>query len=227
VSGDWERAIAMGMRGMDLGEAKGYRRLAVRCLHVLVPIGAVRGERSLLERSAAFYESLAGKFEFPDSPYTRIIKPAQDLELAAAGLMEPPEIGVEGRIPGFADEPGGGSWSTAQDRVFRHWLETGQLDGAAQALAALTEAMPRYKSASTLGRGTHALMRGRLALARGDLDEAVAAGQAALGQFRTSNAPWWMAKAMRLLERAGSADQALVGEVEAIEHRLGAREPTK
>ncbi|MEP7159325.1 MAG: hypothetical protein ABI797_07840, partial [Chloroflexota bacterium] len=67
----------------------------------------------------------------------------------------------------------------------------------------------------------------RLALARADMDGAAAAATAALVHFRSSNAPWWLAKALRLLERAGAADASLLDEVADIERQLGAREPTK
>ena len=226
ICGDWERALAAGRRAIDAGEANAYRRLTVRAIHVVVPIAAVRGDRPVLQRATAFYRSLEGKFEFPDSPYSRIVRPAQDLELARAGLMAAPAIDVEGRIAGFSEEPGGGSWSAAVDRIFRHWLEVGDVDGAARALAALTEALPRYRSLSSLGRGTYELMRGRLALARGETDPAVEAASAALDGFRVSDAPWWMAKAIRLLERAGAADYGLLAEVFEIERALGAAAPT-
>ncbi len=226
VSSDWDRATAAGRRAMDLGEANAYLRLTVRTIHVMVPIAAARGDRGMLERAARFYESLVGKFEFPDSPYSRVIRTAQDVELAAAGLREPFVPEVEPRLVSFEDDPSGPSWSAALDRVFRSWIEAGEVDGATRALDGMTAALPRFPKASALGLGTHLLMQGRLALARGERDGAEAAGRAALERFRTSNAPWWIAKAMRLLERAGAADEELVREVEEIEARLGAVGPT-
>jgi class 3 adenylate cyclase/tetratricopeptide (TPR) repeat protein len=226
ISGDWERAMAAGSTAMDIGEQNAYRRLTVRTVHVVVPVAAVRGDRGTLERAAAFYASLIGKFEFPDSPYSRVIRTAQDLELAAAGLVPAYVPEVEPRLVSFADDPGGGSWSAALDRVFRSWIEAGELDGAARALAALEEALPRYANVSSLGRGTHQLLRARLTAARGEQDQAASAGRAALDHFRQSSAPWWMAKAIRLLERSAGAGDELIGEVEQIESRLGALGPT-
>jgi len=86
--------------------------------------------------------------------------------------------------------------------------------------------MPTLPRVSSLGRGTHELLRGRLALARGEAGVASSAAGAALERFRLSAAPWWMAKAIRLLERSGAADHRLVGEAFEIERRLGAVRPT-
>jgi hypothetical protein len=80
---------------------------------------------------------------------------------------------------------------------------------------------------SSLGVGTYELLRGRLALALGDAADANALGLAALARFRVSKAPWWIAKAIRLLERAGAADPSLLSEVGQIERMLGAVEPTR
>ena len=227
ISGDWDRAVAAGTRAMDLGEQNAYRRLNVRIVHVMVPIAAVRGDRAMLERAAAFYASIEGKFQFPDSPYARVVRAAQDLELATTGLAPYDLPEVEPRIVAFEDEPAGGSWSAALDRVFRAWIEAANLDGAARAVAAMEAALPRYQGLSSLGRGTFELLRGRLALARGARDDASIAARAALEQFRRSQAPWWIAKAIRLLERAGSADYQTVSEVFEIERRLGATEPIR
>jgi hypothetical protein len=54
----------------------------------------------------------------------------------------------------------------------------------------------------------------------------VSDASAALDHFRTSDAPWWKAKAIRLLERSGSANSQLIEEVEQIERALGAVGPT-
>jgi hypothetical protein len=65
--GDWDLALEVGGRAIDLGIANAYRRLTVRTWHVLVPIALVRGDRQLLQRSADWYDALTGAF--PDSPY--------------------------------------------------------------------------------------------------------------------------------------------------------------
>jgi hypothetical protein len=154
------------------------------------------------------------------------VRPAQDLELAAAGLVAPFVPDVEPRIASFADEPGGPSWSAALDRVFRSWIEVADIDGAARALSTMTAALPGFTRPTSFGLGTYELLRARLALARRDNVLAKEAGWAGLELFRVSSAPWWIAKAIRLLERAGSADHELVTEVEQIEARLRAISPS-
>jgi tetratricopeptide (TPR) repeat protein len=226
VSGDWARAREVGGRAIEVGQANAYLRMTVRTWHVLIPIAGATGDRATLDEAARWYRSLEGKFEFPDSPYSRVIRVAQDLEMAAAGLWPELVPEVEPRIASYNDDPSGPSWSAALDRVFRAWLEAGDLDGAARAFAALDEAVARMGSVTNLGHGAHRLMAGRLALARGDRDAAASAGRAALEHFRASNAPWWMAKAMRLVERSGAADDEMLGQVREIEHKLGSAGPT-
>jgi hypothetical protein len=226
VSGDWDRATMVGLRAIDVGEANGYRRMTVRTLHVLIPIASVRGERSVLERAATWYGSFDGEATTVGSPYAMVIRPAQDLELAAAGLLSYRVPQVEPRIASF-NHAGGPSWSAALDRVFRAWLEAGELEGAGRALARLSESLEEMGDESSLGLGTHMLMLGRLALAQKQARQASDHALAALDHFRTSSAPWWIAKAIRLIERAGAASGAMLLEVEQIERRLGAREPTR
>ncbi len=227
VLGDWDRAIRAGARAMDAGEANAYLRLTVRTVHVMVPIASVRGERSILERAAVFYAGLVGKFEFPDSPYSRVVRPAQDLELAAAGLMPPFDLEVEPRLVAFEGEPGGASWTAALDRVFRAWLAAGEIDGAARALAVMGAALPKYTNVSSLGKGTVQLLRARLMEAQQQPSAAAEAAHAALAEFRVSGAPWWMAKALRVLDRIGSAEPALLSEALEIERLLGTTGPTR
>jgi hypothetical protein len=225
VHGDWDRAMEAGLRAVDMGEANAYLRLTVRTLHVLIPIASVRGERSVLERAASWYRSLEGKFEFPDSPYARIIREAQNLELAAHGLWQAEVPEVEPRIASF-EGASGPSWSAALDRVLRAWVEAGQLDGAERALERLAATLASAAQTTSLELGTHDLMRARLTLAKGEMARAAELATAALARFRSSEAPWWIAKALRLLERAGGADERLVAEAQRIEAALKATAPT-
>jgi class 3 adenylate cyclase len=225
VLGNWDRALELGRRTIDLGISNAYRRLTVRTWHVLVPIALVRGDIELLRRAADWYAALSGPF--PDSPYARVMRPAQDLAFAEAGLVPAFTLDIEPRIASYQEEPGGPSWTAAADRVFRSWLETGDVDGAARILGAMSEAMPRYVNASSLGRGTYELLRGRLLLAQSDASAAGDAAYAAITHFRVSKAPWWIAKAIRLKLRAGPSDTALEREVVEIEQQLGAVAPTR
>jgi hypothetical protein len=69
-------------------------------------------------------------------------------------------------------------------------------------------------------------MRARLTLAKGEMARAAELATAALARFRSSEAPWWIAKALRLLERAGGADERSVAEAQRIEAALKATAPT-
>jgi hypothetical protein len=89
------------------------------------------------------------------------------------------------------------------------------------------ESAARSTRVSELGHGTYRLLRGRIALGNGHKSEAAKHAGAALDHFRLSDAPWWKAKAIRLLERAGAADHPLITEVEQIERALGTAGPTK
>jgi hypothetical protein len=73
---------------------------------------------------------------------------------------------------------------------------------------------------TVLSRSTEAILRSRLALARADVETAMAAAEEALAET-AGRAPWWRAKAIRVLERAGAANAHLVDEARSIERRLG------
>ena len=72
-----------------------------------------------------------------------------------------------------------------------------------------------------LGRGSEALLRARLLAMQGDPRGATEQSQRALSELRACRAPWWIAKAIRVVESAGAAGRDLVQEAEAIERRLG------
>ncbi len=227
AAGDWDRALEHCAATMDIGEANDYLRLTVRTIHVAVPIGAARADRGVLERCARWYLSLEGKFDFPDSPYSRVIRTAQDLDLAESGLWPDFMPEVESRIVSFGDDANLPSWAAAVDRVVRAWVAAGELDGAQRAIEAMAAAIAASRNVAHLGRGTLELMRGRVAAARHERAAASAAGRLALDHFRISAAPWWMAKAIRLLERSDSADERLVVEAALIERRLRAAFATR
>jgi hypothetical protein len=191
---------------------------------VLVPIATVRGDVALLKRAADWYATLSGPM--PDSPYARVMRPSQDLAFAEAGLMEPISLEVEPRIASYQEQLGGPTWTAALDLVFRSWIDEGNLAGAARIVAAMTDAQARYTAVRPMGLGTVDLIRGRLALAQGELAVASEAAQSALEHYRRIRAPWWIAKAIRLKLRAGAMDAGLEQEVTEIERQLGAVAPT-
>ena len=92
---------------------------------MLVPIALVRSDHQLLRRASDWYDALTG--QFPDSPYARVMRPAQDLAFAAAGIKPAQTLEVEPRIASYQEEPTGPSWTAAADAVFCHWLDQARL----------------------------------------------------------------------------------------------------
>jgi len=72
-----------------------------------------------------------------------------------------------------------------------------------------------------LGRGTHALIEGALALAENRIEAATSSADRATKMFRGCRAPWWVWKALRALESAGGATPDLVREADEIGQALG------
>ena len=99
------------------------------------------------------------------------------------------------------------------------WLESGDHDSVAEALDRMHARLVSERS-TALARATEALLRARLLLARGENDDAAAAAERALGELG-DRAPWWRAKTIRVLERAGTASPDLLEEARTIETRLG------
>jgi hypothetical protein len=100
----------------------------------------------------------------------------------------------------------GPSWLACLETVVESWLEAGELDGTEQALDRMRVRLDPSPSAR-LSRATEAILRGRLRLAQGKVEPALTAAEQAL-EYTSGGAPWWRAKAIRVLEAAGSASPA-------------------
>src|SRR5205823_4979896 len=100
--------------------------------------------------------------------------------------------------------------------VVGSWLDAGDYEGAGLALDRM-RARLGVREATGLARGVEALLRARLLLAREDVGGATVEANRAVAALR---APWWRAKAIRLLEQAGAASPSVVEEAERIEARL-------
>jgi hypothetical protein len=194
VSGDWDGAVAAARRALDIGIASGYDRAVVRTWSAVLPIAAARGERALLEEAHVW---LTERFREPESPspYALIMQSARLLELVGLGLREPFVPAVEERLPSFGLPYSTPSWLAGIETVFDSWLGAGELEGASRALERMAAGAGR--GSATLGRATGALFAAKLLAARGE-DPAEEAARALAG-FRESQAPWWIAKALRLL----------------------------
>jgi class 3 adenylate cyclase/tetratricopeptide (TPR) repeat protein len=211
--GDWDAAIANGLAAVAYGEARAFYRLVVRSWFTLRPIAVARGGTDLLEQAYPRFEARQGME--PDSFFARIVVTAIHLAFADAGLEPAFVPDVELRLPCFDMDHGAPSWLASVEAVVDCWLAAGELDGVEAALERMRASLDRSPP-SSLAVATEALLRARLLARRGSVGEAIAAAQAA----RVVRAPWWRAKASRLVgELAGDA-QAL-HDAELLEQSLG------
>ena len=211
--GDWDAAIASGLEAVAYGEARGFYRLVVRSWFALRPIAVARGSTALLRQAYPRFEARQGLE--PDSYFARIVTTAMHLSFADAGLEPPFVPDVELRLPCFDMDHSGPSWLAAVDEVVGCWLAVGELDGAELALARMRASFERVPP-TNLALATEALLRARLLARRGATDQALAAARAA----RDVRAPWWRARAARLVGELAGDDQAL-REAQALETSLG------
>ena len=212
VSGDWDGAVASARHALEVGARNGYDRAVVRTWSALLPIAAARRDNELLREGHVW---MSDRFREPEnpSPYALVIGAARQLEIASGGLREPFVPAVEERIRSFELRYSSPSWLAALETVLDAWLLAGEVEGAARALERMRIAAAQPEVA-TLGRATFALLCGKL-LAAGGKDPSEEARRALAG-FRASKAPWWVAKALRLI----ATDETLADAVE-IESALG------
>jgi hypothetical protein len=219
TAGAWDDALAYGVRAVTLAEANGYRRLGVRAFFVVTVIAAQRGDLALGERCRDYFDALEGPM--PDSPYARVMRAGLDLYLSDLGLREPFVPEVDARVASFSGQPMGlASFCAATERIVQAWLDH-DLDGAGRIMPVIagSAALP---GSTELSRATADLLLARLLAATGrPVAEVAAAARSSLQRARSVAAPWWVAKAIRTLEAAGSADPQLVAEADALERDLG------
>ena len=212
VSGNWDGAVASAREALEIGVRNGYDRAVVRTWSTLLPIAAARRDIELLRESHAW---MSDRFREPEnpSPYALVIGAARQLEIASGGLRESFVPAVDERIRSFELRYSSPSWLAALETVFDAWLAAGEIGGAARALEKMRITASEPETA-TLGRATFALLCGKLLVARGE-DPSDQASRALAG-YRTSQAPWWIAKALRLI----ATDETVADAVE-IEAELG------
>ncbi len=218
VSGRWDGALESGLRGIELGERNGYHRPVVRNWFVLLPIAQARGMADLLQRGFQWFQE---RMPPATASWQLMMVAGAHLRFADGGL-EPPFVPDPGpRLPAFSELQARPGWFATAERVATSWLEDGRLDAVRAALDAMA-ATPRLPS---LGLGIERHLRSRLLAAEGHPPQSTAAAREALGAFRVSSAPWWMAKAIRHLERAGDASPEELTEAARIERELGLAGP--
>jgi hypothetical protein len=214
-SGRWDEAIEAGLSAIELGETHDYHRVVVRSWFVLLPIASAQGRGDLIRQACPRFEARRGRE--PDSYYARIVATAVQLHFAAAGLVPPFVPEVAKRLSSFDLDHSGPSWFAGVETIVDAWLHASDYDGTQLALDRM-RARLEVGRPTGLARGVEALLRASLLLARGEADGAVAQANSALAVIR---APWWRAKAIRVLERAGAAETLQLDEVRSIEARLG------
>ncbi|MGZ4152306.1 MAG: ATP-binding protein, partial [Actinomycetota bacterium] len=221
VSGDWTLAWEAGLRAIDLGERNAYHRAVVRTWAALVPIADATGDVDALRRARAWF--VEHDDVFPDSPYARLVRSTASLAFERAG-MEAISTSTPGWLEGSIESeweelP---SWFGGVEIIVRSWLALGQIDAVRAWLLRYDEV--KGPEPSLLGRAVGALLEARTRQVEGAEAAAVAeSAREALALARNVPAPWWIAKALRELERVREASSAEVDEATAIRRRLGVR----
>jgi tetratricopeptide (TPR) repeat protein len=182
-SGDWDDAVAAGLRAIEVGEAHDMHRPVVRSWFALRPIAVARGDLALLAQAYPRFAARAGVE--PDSPYARIVSTAMHVSFADAGLERHFVPDVEQRLRSFELDHTSPSWLAAIETIVGAWITAGELDGARRALDVMRARLSRG-SPTRLALVTHAVLRAR----RG---EPIAPDVA-------TESPWWRWKVLRELD---------------------------
>jgi class 3 adenylate cyclase/tetratricopeptide (TPR) repeat protein len=219
VSGDWDQAWKRGLSALGLAESNAYHRVAVRSWFTLCPIAAAQGRTDVLDRAQRWlqeHESI-----LPPSPYGRFMRTAMDLHCARFGIVPGFTPEADALLESFEEWGTLPSWYSAVEAVVGGLLRAGEVEGARKIL----DRMARWNDfplTSELGRSIESLLRARLLHAeRTQPDRVAERARRALKGFRSSKALWWIAKAIRLLDRIGKASSAESAEAARIEESLG------
>jgi tetratricopeptide (TPR) repeat protein len=204
--GDWDAAVAAGLRAADLVERYGYRRAGIRSWYVLLPIASARGDQELLRRGHELSERFRPHFPVVPAPWARVMSTAADLRFQAAGLSrtaryEPDE---DAALPAFDDWAQLPSWYEAVEVLLAAWLAEPAVERVRAALEAAERAVERAPERPLLFQALLEFLRARMG--EGDARRAADA-------FREIGVPAWQARARRLLGEDAEA--------EALERQLG------
>lgn len=214
VSGEWDAAVEAGLHAVDLGERNSYHRAVVRTWFAIVPIAGARRDVAVLARASDWFAAhgLSAANAASMSPYAHLMASATELVFAKSGIGAEPEPDVEVCLADLASFGSLPSWLAAIDELLGWWVERGEQDVVRRALE--RRAGARLDDPQLLlGLGVDELVAARL---DGDADHA----REALRYFRDCRAPWWTAKALRVLESLGAADGAEIAEAAAFEGAL-------
>ncbi|MGZ6271207.1 MAG: adenylate/guanylate cyclase domain-containing protein [Candidatus Limnocylindrales bacterium] len=218
AGGAWDAAVAAALKAIGIAERFGYDRAAVRTWFVLTPMAEARRDRGILEHAAAWFERHAASF--PHSPYGLVQHAAVELRLAAAGLGSAPTLDDEVLLEGLGLDDGSADWLAAVERIVAGALEAGGPELASVIVAQLPPIEPG--EGRPLVRASGALIRAGVGAATaGAAAMALAQAREALREARAAKAPWWTARAIRLLAGLEAASAAELSEADATERRLG------
>jgi len=222
VSGDWGKAWEGGLSALGLAESNAYHRVAVRSWFTLGPIAAAQGRADVLERAQRWLQEHENIL--PPSPYGRFMRTAMDVHSARFGIVPGFTPEADALLETFEEWGSLPSWYSAVEAVVGELLRAGEVEGARQIL----DRMARWNDfplTSEFGRSVEALLRARLLHAEQTHPDRVAeSARRALKGFRSGKALWWIAKAIRLLERIGEASPAESAEAARIEQSLAIAE---
>jgi class 3 adenylate cyclase/tetratricopeptide (TPR) repeat protein len=221
LTGDWDGALAAGLRAVDLAERNAYRRAGIRSWYAILPIAAARQDEELLRRAHAFSKRFRPHFPAVPAPWARVMSTAADLRFAALGwsrtaIYEPDD---DAALPAFDDASQLPSFCDAADAVLGAWLADGAHERVREALAVAAAAVERAPFRPVTWSAVVTLLRTRLCATVGETVD-VGALRAEIDAFRSVPAPAWLARGLRQLEALGAATAEEVAEVEAIERRL-------
>ena len=192
--GRWDEALALGTSTVESAERNAYERLAFRTYVVLLPMAAERRDPSMANRYRAWHDANTERLPTVHSPYARLLRAAIDAWSATARggrPAAPPDETVDAIIPMINPH-----FVAAIETVTRAWLDAGRADLA-------TAAGQRVAGFVDEGDATP-LMHASSALIGAWLGQTEPA--AAVEAARATDAPWWIARALRA---AGSTAEAL------------------
>jgi class 3 adenylate cyclase len=218
--GEWDTGVAAALAGLDIADRFGYDRAAVRTWSALTPMAEARGDRPTLVRAATWFE--AHRASFPHSPYGAVLHAAVDARLAAAGLGAPAELDDPTLLRGVALDDDSPEWLAAIERVVAAAIEAGRPEIGRGIVERFPEAHPG-DGHSPLLAASRSLVRAMLAVEGPLSGSAAAEARDAADLARAAAAPWWVARALRLLERAGAAPAGAAAEATALERGMGIR----
>jgi class 3 adenylate cyclase/tetratricopeptide (TPR) repeat protein len=222
LTGDWDVALAAGLRAVDLAERNAYRRAGIRSWYAILPIAAARRDEEVLRRAHAFSSRFRPHFPTVPAPWARVMSTAADLRFAALGwprtaIYEPDD---DAAVPAFDDAGQLPSFCDAADAVIGAWLADGAYERVRAALAVAAAAVERAPARPVTWPAVMTLLRARLGATLGDPVD-VGALRPAIDALRSVPAPAWLARGFRQLEALGAATVEEVAEADAIDRRLG------